>query len=87
MTTYQVICWFANIRPEDRNSTTLSDGAIFSTEDAAREFANRVVRQGGKISYVRVRENGTAWWESVAEYDRAGLMTSGELEAIGRRGR
>lgn len=30
-TAYRIVGWYGNIRPQDRNTTTLSDGAIFST--------------------------------------------------------
>ncbi len=86
MTTYQVICWFKNIKPEDRNSRNLSDGAVFSDEGEAIKFARGVIGSGGELlGDIRVHENGRAWFDSVEEYNRAGLMTSAELNAIGKR--
>lgn len=85
MTVYQVICWFKNIKPSERSSNNLSGGAVFSSEEAAAEFTRRVRWQGGEVLDIRRIENGHGWFESLEEYDRAGLMTSGELHAIGQR--
>lgn len=87
MTAYRVVCWYPNIKREDRNSRNMSDGAIFSHEDDAIAFASRIVKQGGAISSIKTIENATHWFDSLEEYDRAGSMTADELHAIGQRGR
>jgi hypothetical protein len=34
---YRIVGWYGNIRPADRNPTTLSDGAIYSTMELVNQ--------------------------------------------------
>lgn len=79
---YRCIVWHGNIQPEFRNSTTLSDGAIFSAAEDASAFCRRVAGEGGKVHSVRMIKNPTHWYDSLAEYDRLGSMTAAELAEL-----
>lgn len=87
MTAYQVIYWAGTIKPHARNMSNLNDGAIFQHADDAEKLARRVVFQNGSVFAIREIPNASHWWESLEEYDLAGLMSADELAAIGRRGK
>lgn len=77
---YRCIVWYGGII--SRNSTTISDGAIFSDESDATKYCQRVTSQGGKIHSVREVKNPPQWYESLEEFDRLGKMSVSELEAL-----
>ncbi len=90
MTAYQVICWSSIIKAENRNSRNMSDGAIFGGPRGvieANKFAKGIIGSGGGFHSIKKIENATHWFESVEEYNRAGLMSFDELNAIANRGK
>jgi len=87
ITVWQVVAWLENIKPEDRNSTTLSDGAVFSDEQIAKHFARGVELRGGKVSSIKKHENGASWLESLDEQRRLGSMSLSEISEISKRGK
>lgn len=38
---YQLIGWYGNIKPDHRRQDNISDGALFSTEEKAKEYAKK----------------------------------------------
>ncbi len=90
MTAYQVIFWSWIIKADNRNSRNMSDGAIFGGPKGEREankYAKGVIGSGGGFHSIKTIENATHWFESVEEYNRAGLMSFDELNAIANRGK
>ena len=86
VTVWQVVAWLENIRPEDRNSTTLSDGAVFNDEQIAKHFARGVELRGGKVSSIKKHESGASWFESLEEHRRLGSMSLSEISEIAKGG-
>lgn len=76
---YRCIVWHGNMR---RDSTTLSDGAIFANESDATAYCNRVKLRGGKIHSVREVKNPPQWYDSLEEFDRLGRMSVAELKEL-----
>lgn len=87
VTVWQVVAWLENIKPEDRDSTTISDGAVFNDEEIALHFARGVEIRGGKVACIKRRESGSGWFESMEEYRRLGSMSLSEISQISSRGK
>lgn len=79
---WRVVVWYGNIKPEDRGSTTMSDGAMFVREEDVRTFCRRTEAEGGKIVSVTEHKRPGFWYETLEEFDRLGAMSLQELEAL-----
>jgi len=77
----RVSVWHGGIKPKDRNSRTISDGAIFNHEEDARKFQMRVLLNGGAIAALNEFE-GNHGYESLEEFDSIGRMSSDELRVL-----
>lgn len=77
---YRVVVWYPNIKPEDRDSRTLSDGAQFAKQADAVAFARRVRLSGGAVKCTQTIEDPTIWYASLAEFDRFGRRSLAEIE-------
>lgn len=87
MRTYRIICWHGNIKPEDRDSRTLSDGAQFLHPEDAVAFVRRVVVNGGEIHSVKIVDPATFAYRSIEEYDSIGKMSTDQINEIANRDR
>lgn len=76
---WRVVVWYGNIAPLARDSTTLSDGAVFRDEQQASRFARSVIATGGKFSHATVIDAPKMWYETVEHFARLGRMTVAEL--------
>lgn len=81
-TAWQVTIWSPLIRPEDRTSRILSDGAVFRTRATALIYGYVVEQAGGAVQSITPVENPKCWYETLAHFRRLGSMTLVELEAL-----
>ncbi len=79
---YRVIVWHGNIKPEDRNSRNLSDGATFRNKSDVERYVRGVTGKGGMLCGIREIENPGFWYESLEEFDRTARMSVAELESL-----
>jgi hypothetical protein len=82
---FRVIVWHGNIAPNHRDSTTLSDGAIFRNPADVARYQHDVERAGGKVFCVRKIDNPRFCYDSLDEFYRIGSMSLAELEHVRTR--
>jgi hypothetical protein len=85
MKAIRVSVWHGTIKPEDRNSRNLGDGALFFSRKAVMQYQQEVIFGGGEIASLSVIENPTVAYTSLEEWKAVGKMSLAELLALKNR--
>ena len=82
MKAIRVSVWHGAIKPEDRNSRNLGDGAVFFSRKAAMQYQQEILSGGGEIAALNVIENPTVAYTSLEEWKAVHRMPLDELLAM-----